>query len=40
MTAWTHYFLGNMSEAKVLFNRVLLLYPTDSSAIEGLGLIK
>lgn len=40
MSAWTNYFLGNTSEAKILFNRVLLLYQTDSSALEGLGLIK
>jgi tetratricopeptide (TPR) repeat protein len=40
MTAWTNYFLGNLNEAKILFNRVLLLYQTDSSALEGLSLIK
>jgi tetratricopeptide (TPR) repeat protein len=40
MSAWNNYFLGNTSEAKILFNKVLLLYPTDSSATEGLGLIK
>ena len=40
MTAWTDYFLGNLNEAKILFNRVLLLYQTDSSALEGLSLIK
>lgn len=40
MSAWTNYFLGKSSEAKVLFNRVLLHYKTDSSALEGLSLIK
>jgi tetratricopeptide (TPR) repeat protein len=40
MSAWTNYFLGKTNEAKVLFNRVLLLYQGDASAIEGLGLIK
>jgi tetratricopeptide (TPR) repeat protein len=34
MSAWTNYFLGKSSEAKVLFNRVLLHYRTDSSALE------
>lgn len=40
MSAWTNYFLGKSSEAKVLFNRVLLQYRTDSSALQGLSLIK
>ena len=40
MSAWTNYFLGKTNEAKVLFNRVLLLYQGDASAIEGLSLIK
>ena len=40
MSAWTDYFLGKTNEAKVLFNRVLLLYQGDASATEGLGLIK
>ncbi len=40
MSAWTNYFLGNSTDAKILFNKVLLLYPTDASALEGLGLIK
>jgi len=40
MSAWTNYFLGKTSEAKVLFNRVLLHYKNDSSAMEGLSLIK
>ena len=40
MSAWTDYFLGKTNEAKVLFNRVLLLYQGDVSATEGLALIK
>jgi tetratricopeptide (TPR) repeat protein len=40
MSGWNSYFLGKYSEAKELFNRVLLYSPTDASAKEGLGLIK
>ena len=40
MSAWTNYFLGNKSNASVLFNKVLLYAPNDASALEGLGLIK
>lgn len=40
MFAWTNYMLGKSREAKVLFNKVLLISPNDSSALEGLGLIK
>ncbi|MFH2140864.1 MAG: tetratricopeptide repeat protein [Bacteroidota bacterium] len=40
MFAWCNYQLGNTREAKVLFNKVLLLSPNDSSAKEGLGLLK
>ena len=40
MSAWTNYFLGSKNEAKLLFNKVLLYSPNDSSALEGLGLIK
>lgn len=40
MSAWTSYFLGNMKDAKVLFQKCLLNNPGDSSALEGLGLIK
>ena len=38
MSAWTNYYLGKKEEAKVLFNRVLLMYQQDASAIEGLAL--
>ncbi|MCF8276238.1 MAG: tetratricopeptide repeat protein [Flavobacteriales bacterium] len=40
MMAWTSLKMGKMREAKVLFNKVLLLSPDDQSAIEGLSLIK
>lgn len=40
MYAWEHYRLQKMREAKVLFNKVLLNKPGDSSALEGLSLIK
>lgn len=40
MYAWTNYQLGKTREAKVLFNKVLLLSPNDMSATEGLSLIK
>ncbi len=38
--AWTNFKLGKQREAKVLFNKVLMLSPDDSSAKEGLSLIK
>ena len=40
MLGWTSYFLGNTSQAKVLFNKVNLYNPGDKSANEGLNLIK
>lgn len=40
MSAWNNYFLGNVNEAKILFNRVLVVSPGDTSAVEGLSLIK
>lgn len=40
MYAWTNYQLGLYREAKILFNKVLMLSPEDASALEGLGLIK
>lgn len=40
MFAWTNYFLGKTKEAKILFNKTLLVSPSDQSALEGLGLIK
>jgi tetratricopeptide (TPR) repeat protein len=38
--AWTNLQLGKLREAKVLFNKVLLNKPNDSSAKAGLALIK
>lgn len=40
MLAWTNYKLGKTREAKILFQKCLLYNPDDSSAQEGLGLIK
>lgn len=40
MFAWTSYHMGNMNQAKVLFNKVNLYNPGDESAKEGLNLIK
>lgn len=38
--AWTNYKLGKMRESQILFHKVLLIKPKDSSALEGLGMIK
>jgi tetratricopeptide (TPR) repeat protein len=40
MLGWTNYKLGKTREAKILFNKALLYYPEDSSAKEGLSLVK
>ncbi len=40
MFAWTNLQMGKLREAKVLFNKVLLYLPGDTSATEGLKLIK
>lgn len=40
MHAWSALKLGKAREAKVLFNSLLLLYPNDDSAKEGLKLLK
>ncbi len=40
MLAWTNYRLNKFREAKVLFNKVLMMSPEDESALEGLSLIK
>lgn len=40
MSAWTSYFLGKSTEAKTMFNKVLMIMPDDKSAKEGLALIK
>ena len=38
--AWTHYQMGKLKDAKVLFNKALLIKPNNASAQYGLGLIK
>lgn len=40
MLAWTNLNLGKSAEAKILFNHSLTLRPNDSSALNGLKLIK
>ncbi|MFA6128719.1 MAG: tetratricopeptide repeat protein [Bacteroidales bacterium] len=40
MLAWTKLKLGNTFEAKALFQKVLLFSPDDSSALQGLSLIR
>lgn len=40
MMGWTNYQLGKLREAKILFGKALLNKPGDSSALEGIGLIK
>jgi tetratricopeptide (TPR) repeat protein len=40
MFAWTNYMLGKYSEARILFEKVLLLNPNDNSASSGLEKIK
>ena len=40
MFGWVNLRLGKTREAKILFNKVMLLYPSDKSALEGLELIK
>jgi tetratricopeptide (TPR) repeat protein len=40
MSAWNHYFMGHAKEAAILFNKVLMNRPGDSSALDGLGLLK
>jgi tetratricopeptide (TPR) repeat protein len=40
MYAWTNFKLKKYREAKILFYKVLMLNPNDSSAKEGLGYLK
>lgn len=40
ITAWTYLKLGKNTEAKDLFNTVLMVSANDASAIEGLSYIK
>ncbi len=37
MLAWTYWFQGKKSEAKVLFQQALLIRPADASALDGLS---
>jgi len=39
MYAWSNLKLGRFKEATILFNKVLMLSPNDSSALEGLAII-
>lgn len=38
--AWINFQMGKMREAKILFTKALLISPGDTSANEGLSLIK
>ena len=38
--AWTNLQMGKLKEAKILFNKVLLINPDDESAQQGLKLIQ
>lgn len=40
MLAWSKLSTGKSADAKLLFNHALILRPNDSSALEGLKLIK
>ena len=40
MSGWNYFYLGKYNEAKELFGRVLLYSPTDTSAKQGLSMIK
>ncbi len=40
MYAWTNYKLNKLREAKVLFQKALLIAPGDASALEGLKMIQ
>lgn len=40
MFAWTNLRLNKSREARVLFNRALLIRPGDASVLEGLGKLK
>jgi tetratricopeptide (TPR) repeat protein len=40
MYAWTNFKMKNLREAKVLFQKALLITPGDASALEGLGMIQ
>jgi tetratricopeptide (TPR) repeat protein len=40
LLAWTYLKMGEPNDARVLFGKALMMRPNDSSATEGLGLLK
>lgn len=40
MLAWVKYRQGNFNQARILFNKVLMSNPADTSAKEGMALVK
>lgn len=40
MTAWSQLKTGKLREARVMFQKALLIRPNDAAALEGLGLIR
>lgn len=40
MVGWSQFKAGKLREAKVMFQKALLIKPGDSSALEGLALIR
>jgi tetratricopeptide (TPR) repeat protein len=40
MFAWTNFKMQNLREAKILFQKALLIRPGDESALEGLKMIQ
>jgi len=40
MLAWSKYYQGKNTDARILFNQALLLAPNDASALSGLNLLK
>ena len=40
MLAWTYLNMGKSNDAKILFNKALLIRPGDASCLEGLSKIK
>jgi tetratricopeptide (TPR) repeat protein len=39
-SAWNNYYLGHAADARVLFERALMLSPGDTSATRGLQLVR
>jgi tetratricopeptide (TPR) repeat protein len=40
MLSWTYLYLGRKNDARLLFNKTLLIKPEDASCLQGLGLLK